>query len=633
MKDSGGSAGFTWRHAGLALGALGVVYGDIGTSPLYAMRECFGGHHPLAVTRGNVLGVLSLFIWSLILIVSVKYLVFVMRADNKGEGGILALMSLAFPERRGLGIAMSRTARVMVGLGLFGAALLYGDGMITPAMSVLGAVEGLNVLTPKLESWVVPITVAILAALFMAQSAGTAAVGRVFGPVMVAWFGVLGLLGLSGLVTNPGVLAALNPAYGLMFLVEGGWKVFPVLGSVFLAVTGGEALYADMGHFGRRPIRQAWFTLVLPALVLNYLGQGALLLSDPLAASNPFYNLAPKWALIPLVVLATAAAVIASQALITGVFSLTMQGIQLGYIPRLVVEHTSERERGQIYLPQVNAALAVACLGLVLEFRSTTNLAAAYGIGVTLTMAIDTVLFYFAARRLWGWKWWMAALVCVPALLIEQAFFGANALKITHGGWVPLVVGAGLFTLMVTWKRGRQLLGQRMRSSAIPVEKFIESVERRQPQRVEGTAVYMAGNSDGTPLALLHNLKHNKVLHRRIIFLTVGVDEDPRVPDADRVEIEKLTLGFWRVKARFGFFEEPNVPLVLALCEGQGLEFKETETTFFLSRETVLPSKKGGMALWRERVFALMARNAQSATAFFRLPANRVVELGMQVEI
>jgi KUP system potassium uptake protein len=633
MKETGGSAGFTWRHAGMALGALGVVYGDIGTSPLYAMRECFGGLHPLAVTRANVLGVLSLFIWSLILIVSVKYLVFVMRADNKGEGGILALMSLAFPERRGLGIGISRTGRVMVGLGLFGAALLYGDGMITPAMSVLGAVEGLNVLTPRLGDWVVPITVAILAGLFMAQSAGTAAVGRVFGPVMVAWFAVVGMLGLGSLSMSPGVLAALNPAHGLAFLVEGGWKVFPVLGSVFLAVTGGEALYADMGHFGRRPIRQAWFGLVLPSLVLNYLGQGALMLSDPGAASNPFYNLAPKWALIPLVVLATAAAVIASQALITGVFSLTMQGIQLGYIPRLVVEHTSERERGQIYLPQVNAALAAACLALVLEFRNTTNLAAAYGIGVTLTMAIDTVLFYFAARRMWRWTWWMGALVCVPALLIEQAFFGANALKITHGGWVPLVVGAGLFTLMVTWKRGRQLLGQRMRSSAIPADKFIESVERRQPPRVEGTAVYMAGNSDGTPLALLHNLKHNKVLHRRIVFLTVAVDEDPRVPDSERVEIEKLTLGFWRVKARFGFFEEPNVPLVLELCEKQGLEFRETETTFFLSRETVIPSKRGGMALWRERVFALMARNAQSATAFFRLPANRVVELGMQVEI
>jgi KUP system potassium uptake protein len=633
MKEAGGSAGFTWRHAGLALGALGVVYGDIGTSPLYAMRECFGGHHPLPVTPANVLGVLSLFIWSLILIVSVKYLVFVMRADNKGEGGILALMSLAFPERRALGIGLSRTGRVMVGLGLFGAALLYGDGMITPAMSVLGAVEGLNVLTPKLGTWVVPITVAILAGLFLAQSAGTGAVGRVFGPVMIVWFVVVGLLGAVWLARSPGVLAALNPWHGLRFLVEGGWKVFPVLGSVFLAVTGGEALYADMGHFGRRPIRQAWFALVLPALVLNYLGQGALMLSDPGAAANPFYNMAPKWALIPLVVLATAAAVIASQALITGVFSLTMQGIQLGYIPRLVVEHTSERERGQIYMPQVNLALAVACLALVLEFRSTTNLAAAYGIGVTLTMAIDTVLFYFAARRLWGWSWWMGALVCVPALVIEQAFFGANALKITHGGWVPLVVGAGLFTLMVTWKRGRQLLGQRMRSSAIPADKFIESVERRQPPRVEGTAVYMAGNSDGTPLALLHNLKHNKVLHRRIIFLTVGVDEDPRVPDEERVEIEKLTLGFWRVRARFGFFEEPNVPLVLGLCEKQGLEFKETETTFFLSRETVLPSKRGGMALWRERVFALMARNAQSATAFFRLPANRVVELGMQVEI
>lgn len=621
-----------WQLAGLTLGAIGVVYGDIGTSPLYAFRECFSGPHALEVTRGHVLGVLSLFIWSLILIVSVKYIVFVMRADNKGEGGILALLSLAFPEKRE-GDGPGMVAKVMVALGLFGAALLYGDGMITPAVSVLGAVEGLNLLTPRLAPWVVPATVLILTGLFMAQRVGTGAVGRVFGPVMILWFAVLTALGVRGLVKDFGVLAAFNPWHAVQFFAEGRWHVFPVLGSVFLAVTGGEALYADMGHFGRRPIRIAWFSLVLPALLLNYLGQGALLLTDPGAAENPFYNLAPKWALIPLVGLATAAAVIASQALITGAFSLTMQGIQLGYIPRLAIEHTSERERGQIYMPQVNMGLAVACLALVLGFKTSSNLAAAYGIAVTLTMAIVTLLFFFAARRLWGWTWWAAALVSGPALVVELAFFGANALKIADGGWFPLAIGFALFTLMVTWKRGRQLLWKRMRSSSIPADKFIESIERRQPSRVDGTAVYMAGSSDGTPLALLHNLKHNKVLHKRIVFLTIAVDEDPRVSNEHRIEIEKMSLGFWRVRARFGFFEDPNVPLVLSLCEKEGLEFRENETTFFLSRETVIPAKEGGMALWREHLFAVMARNAQSATAFFRLPANRVVELGMQVEI
>ena len=622
-----------WRLAGLTLAALGVVYGDIGTSPLYALRECFDGVHALPVTPGSVLGVLSLFVWSLLLIVSIKYIMFVMRADNKGEGGILALLSLAFPEKRGMDDGKAWIPKVMVALGLFGAALLYGDGMITPAVSVLGAVEGLNVLTPKLKDAVVPITLVILTGLFMAQRAGTGAVGRVFGPIMIVWFAVISVLGVRGILREPAVLSALNPWHAVQFLAEGRWKVFPILGSVFLVVTGGEALYADMGHFGRRPIRMAWFSMVLPALILNYLGQGALLLHDPSLAQNPFYNLAPKWALIPLVALATAAAVIASQALISGAFSLTMQGIQLGYIPRLAIEHTSERERGQIYLPQVNMALAIACLGLVLEFRSSSNLAAAYGIAVTLTMGITTLLFHFAARRLWNWPWWLSAIVCIPAFVIEMAFFGANALKIAHGGWFPLVVGVALFTLMATWKRGRQLLWQRVRSSSIPADKFIESIERRQPSRVDGTAVYMAGNSDGTPLALLHNLKHNKVLHRRIVFLTIHVDEDPRVAAEERVEIEKLPHGFWRVRARFGFFEDPDVPSVLAICAQKGLEFKETETTFFLSRETIIPARKAGMALWREHLFAVMARNAQSATAFFRLPANRVVELGMQVEI
>ncbi len=620
------------RLAALSTAALGVVFGDIGTSPLYALRECFDSPHAMSLTRDHVLGVLSLIFWALVLIVSIKYIALVMRADNKGEGGILALLSLAFPEKR-RAERTGRLSRVMVGLGLFGAALLYGDGMITPAVSVLGAVEGLKVIAPTLENWVVPATAVIIAVLFMAQRAGTGAVGKVFGPVMVVWFTVLSVLGVSGILREPGVLAALNPWYAVKFLLEGRWQVFPILGSVFLVVTGGEALYADMGHFGRRPIRIAWFTLVLPSLFLNYLGQGALLLTDPESVHNPFYNLAPKWALIPLVALATAAAVIASQALISGAFSLTMQGIQLGYIPRLVIEHTSERQRGQIYLPQVNLALAVACLGLVFGFQSSSNLAGAYGIGVIMTMGIDTLLFFFAARRLWNWPWWLASLVCVPILLVELSFFAANALKIPKGGWFALVVGLALFTLMLTWKRGRELLWRRIRSSSIPAEKFIESIERRQPARVDGTAVYMAGSPDGTPIALLHNLKHNKVLHRRVVFLTIQVDEDPRVPDDQRVEVEKLSLGFWRVRARFGFFEEPDVPMVLEMCAKLGLEFREHETTFFLSRETVIPARKPGMALWRERLFGLMSRNAQSATAFFGLPANRVVELGMQVEI
>jgi KUP system potassium uptake protein len=620
------------RLAALSTAALGVVFGDIGTSPLYALRECFDSPHAMSLTRDHVLGVLSLIFWALVLIVSIKYIALVMRADNKGEGGILALLSLAFPEKRGQERS-GRLSRFMVGLGLFGAALLYGDGMITPAVSVLGAVEGLKVIAPTLENWVVPVAAFIIAVLFLAQRAGTGAVGKVFGPVMVVWFIVLSVLGVSGILREPGVLAALNPWYAVKFLFEGRWEVFPILGSVFLVVTGGEALYADMGHFGRRPIRIAWFTLVLPSLFLNYLGQGALLLTDPESVHNPFYNLAPKWALIPLVALATAAAVIASQALISGAFSLTMQGIQLGYIPRLVIEHTSERQRGQIYLPQVNFALALACLGLVFGFQSSSNLAAAYGIGVIMTMGIDTLLFFFAARRLWKWPWWLASLVCVPILFVELSFFAANALKIPKGGWFALVVGLALFTLMLTWKRGRELLWRRIRSSSIPAEKFIESIERRQPLRVDGTAVYMAGSPDGTPIALLHNLKHNKVLHRRVVFLTIQVDEDPRVPDNERVEVEKLSQGFWRVRARFGFFEEPDVPMVLGLCAQLGLEFREIETTFFLSRETVIPARKPGMAIWRERLFSLMARNAQSATAFFGLPANRVVELGMQVEI
>ncbi len=621
-----------FRLAGLTLAVLGVVYGDIGTSPLYAMRECFSGPHGVHPTPGNILGVLSLIIWSLILIVSIKYIVFVLRMDNKGEGGVLALLSLAFPERRGDG-PLRRFPSMMTLLGLFGAALLYGDGMITPAITVLGAMEGLEVVTDRLTNFVIPLSVVVLVGLFAIQRAGTGLIGRLFGPIMVTWFATIAVLGVSGIIVNPGVMKAFSPHYAAEFFRINGWAGFVVLGSVVLVVTGGEALYADMGHFGVKPIRIAWFTLVLPALLLNYLGQGALLMDHPEAAVNPFYRLAPRWLVLPLVGLATGAAVIASQALISGAFSLTMQAIQLGYLPRLAIEHTNEKERGQIFIPQVNWALAVACVALVLGFRTSSNLAATYGIAVTLTMLVTTLLLFFAARRIWGWKVWQAGLLCSISFLIELPFFGSNALKIVHGGWFPIAVAALLFTLMTTWRRGRRILWERVKASALPTPQFLESMHRREMPRVKGTAVYLAGNPDGVPIALLHNLKHNKVLHERVVFLTILILEYPRADDDSRITVEELENGFWRVRANFGFMEEPNAPEVLRRCAEFGLKFREAETSYFLSRETIIPSSRSGMWSWRERLFAIMARNSQSATTFFQLPANRVVELGMQVEI
>ena len=634
-SETGTSHGGTparWHLAGLTLAALGVVYGDIGTSPLYTLKECFDGHHGVAVTPGNILGVVSLLIWSLILIVAVKYVGLILMADNRGEGGIFALLSLAFPERGHHG-EKPLGARVMIALGLFGAVMLYGDGMITPAISVLGAVEGLTVLQPRLESWVVPLSSIILAMLFLVQKAGTAAVGRVFGIVMIAWFTALAALGIPQLARHPEILSALNPFHGLGFLLSGGWTVFPVLGSVVLVITGGEALYADMGHFGRRPIRIAWFGLVFPALILNYLGQGALLLHNPGAAANPFFNLGPKWMLVPMIGLATAAAIIASQALISGAFSLTMQGMQLGYIPRMAIEHTSEQERGQVYMPQVNAALALSCLGLVVGFQTSSRLASAYGIAVTLTMTITTLLFLVAARRCWNWRWTTILGVGVPLLVLELSFLGANALKILHGGWFPLVIGVVLYATMRTWKQGREILGRKIVAVAVPIQTLIQSVQRREPTRVQGTAIYLSGNADGTPLALLHNLKLNKVLHERVILLTLQGVEAARVPDAERVDIEPLQEGFWRVRARFGFFEEPDIRKVLDLCTGRGLPIRIMETAFLLSRETIVLSDQSRFPKWRQLLFAILSRNAQSATAFFRLPASRVVELGMQMEL
>ena len=614
----------------LTVGALGVVYGDIGTSPLYAFKQCFAGEHPLSPTRDNVLGILSLILWSLLLIVSLKYLSVVLRATNRGEGGILALMALAFPRQEpGAG----RRRALLIGLGVFGAALLYGDGMITPAISVLSAVEGLDVATPALKSFIIPLTIIIVIGLFAAQRRGTGKVGAVFGPVMVVWFVVLSVLGVRGILRAPEVLWSLDPRWGLGFLARSGGEGFVVLGAVFLAVTGAEALYADVGHFGRRPIRLAWFNLVLPGLFLNYLGQGALVLHDPSAISNPFYYLAPHWALYLLVGLSTAATVIASQALISGAFSLTIQAIQLGYLPRMAVKHTSSLERGQIYMPHVNWALMVACIGLVLGFRSSDNMASAYGIAVTLTMLSTTILFYFASRRLWHWSAIRAAAVCSVFLVVETAFFAANLLKVLNGGWFPLAMGTIIFLLMATWKRGRQMLWTKLRPASMPLEQFLDDIEHsKRLQRVHGTALFMTANPEGTPIALLHNLKHNKVLHERNVILTIVTDEVPQVAADKRVFVERLAPTFYRIIAHYGFMEEPNVPELLAGAPLDGRPVVLENTTFFLSRETIVPKSSIAMARWRQWLFSVMSRNAQSAGSFYRIPPNRVVELGMQVE-
>lgn len=619
------------RLSVIALAALGVVYGDIGTSPLYALRSCFAGESAVAATHDNVLGILSLIFWALILIVSVKYLAFVMRADNRGEGGILALMALAFPERNKK--AISRTTWLLIACGVFGAALLYGDGLITPAISVLGAVEGLEVAAPGLKHYVVPLTVLILVGLFSVQRIGTGGVGRVFGWVMLVWFATLAILGVKQIVHAPEVLKCVNPVYAWQFFTDNGWKGFHLLGAVFLVLTGAEALYADMGHFGKKPIRLAWFGLVLPALFLNYLGQGALVLDNPDAASNPFYRLAPAWALYPLVALATAAAVIASQALISGSFSLTMQAVQLGYMPRVAIEHTSSSARGQIYIPWVNWGLMLACIGLVLGFRSSDNLAAAYGIAVVLTMIITTLLFYFTARRLWKWSLIPTAALCALFLCAELCFLGANLTKVAHGGWFPLTIGAIGFTLMATWKTGRARLRQRLINSLLPIEDFLKDVAESKPHRVPGTAIFLAGNPDGTPAALTHNFKHNKIIHKRVVLLTILIEEIPYVEKERRVAVADLGEGFFRVVGRYGFMEELDAQEILKLCKPHGLNFREMETTFFLSRETIIASERRGLSRWRKKLFALLSRNAQPANAYFRLPPNRVVELGLQVEI
>jgi KUP system potassium uptake protein len=616
------------RHLALfSVGALGVVYGDIGTSPLYALRECFHGPHAIAPTQSNVLGVLSLVFWSLLVVISVKYLGFVMRADNRGEGGILALTALARAHEKGKGVG-----RLLLLIGLFGAALLYGDGIITPAISVLSAVEGLSVATPALEHLVEPVTIVILIGLFLVQKKGTAGIGSVFGPIMFAWFVAIAAIGIAQIARVPAVLLAASPAYAVDFFVANRFHGFLVLGTVFLVVTGGEALYADMGHFGARPIRIVWFALVLPCLLACYFGQGALLLSSPAAASNPFYRMTPGWALYPMVALATAATVIASQAVISGAFSLTRQAVQLGFSPRLRIEHTSELQIGQIYVPTVNTALMLATIGIVLGFHSSSNLAAAYGVAVTTTMAITTILLVFVARENWGWSRAVAGGLSL-FLVVDLAFLGANIPKIPHGGWFPLVVAIGVITLMTTWRTGRAIVNQWLREHTLSFERFHGETRDEEIARVPGTAVFLTRAPEGVPPSLLHNLRHNHVLHSRVVLLTILTEPTPHVRERDRIETSDLGNGMYRIVLHFGFMEDPVIPPILARVTAPGLEISPPETTYFLGRETIFATKRPGMAMWRERLFAFMARTARSATLFFGLPPGRVVEMGAQVEI
>src|SRR5581483_10484747 len=580
-------------------------------------------------------GVLSLVFWALFLVVSVKYLAFVLRADNDGEGGILALMALVHPRHAGPEAKRRRRGVrtiVLISLGLFGAALLYGDGMITPAISVLSAMEGLELETPHLAPFVIPLTVGVLIGLFLLQRRGTTSVGKLFGPIMVVWFAVLAILGVRGILLEPQVLAALNPVHAVTLLAHNGIHGFLSLGAVVLAVTGAEALYADMGHFGRRPIRITWFSLVFPALVLNYFGQGALVLSDPTLRDNPFFHLAPAGLVLPLVVLATLATIIASQAIISGAFSLTMQAVQLGYSPRMEIRHTSEREIGQIYVPQVNWALMIATVALVLAFRSSSALAAAYGIAVTSTMLITTILFSVVARERWGWNAVLVEALVGVFLVIDLAFFAANLVKVLQGGWLPLVVAACIFVLMTTWRQGRRVLGERLRATSQPMERFLEDIQKRGPTRVRGNAVYMTGNPKVAPSALIKNLEHNRVLHFQIAMLSIQTEDVPHVPPENRVSMDPLGNGFYRVIARYGFLDEPNAVEVLTYLKEKGLNLPLEDTTFFLGRERLIASGRSGMPRWRERIFSFMARNAQQATAYFRIPPDRVIEVGSQVE-
>ena len=614
--------------AGLSLAAIGVVYGDIGTSPLYTLNTIFtGGLHPVPLNPENILGILSLIFWSLMIVVSFKYVAFIMRADNRGEGGIMALMVLALRKLEDNG----KTRAIVILLGIFGAALFYGDGIITPAISVLSAVEGLQIANPAFKTFVIPVTIVVLWALFIFQRKGTARVGALFGPIMCAWFGILAVLGMLSIVAEPRVLGALNPLHGIVFLIASPWIGFLALGGVVLALTGAEALYADMGHFGRYPIQLAWFGLVLPALVLNYFGQGALLMHNPKAIANPFYLLAPDWALYPLVILSTVATVIASQAVISGAFSMTRQAMQLGYSPRMETMQTSEHEIGQIYLPGINWTLMLAVMVLILGFRTSTSLAAAYGIAVTGTMAITSILAFIVVRKLWGWGWVRGGLLITFLLTIDLAFFSANVIKIEEGGWFPLVFGLGVFLLMTTWKRGRQLLRERLQRDALDLVPFAETMDSISVTRVAGTAVFLTANPDGVPHALLHNMKHNKVLHEQVVVLCVRILDIPHVVDEERIEHQALSNNFHRLIVQFGFKDEPDIPKALELGAQQGLPLDPMETSFFIGRETLIPKVGSDMPVWREKLFIAMYRNAGSAVSFFKIPPNSVVEMGTQV--
>jgi len=611
--------------------ALGVVFGDIGTSPLYAVKETFSPAHGMPLDDQSILGGLSTIFWSLMVVVSVKYVLLIMRADNRGEGGIMALLALA-----STAIKDNASWRVpLMLIGVFGASLFYGDAVLTPAISVLSAVEGLEVGTTAFKPYVVPIAVAVIIGLFIFQARGTAWVGRLFAPVMLVWFFAIGAAGLYGIWQYPRVLIALNPVYAIDFLIEHIGESFVVLGSVVLAVTGAEALYADMGHFGKRPVRFAWFCLVGPALALNYFGQGALLIMRPETVENPFFLLLPGWALYPMVGLATAATVIASQATISGAYSITKQAIQLGFLPRLTVVQTSARERGQIYIPGINWVLLAAVLGAVIGFGSSSRLASAYGVAVTATMMVDTLLTFFVIRFLWRYPLWLCLFATGFFFIVDVAFFSSTLLKVVDGGWFPLLIGSIVFTLMITWRQGRNILFNRLRASPVPLKPFLDSLFVEAPKRVPGTAVFLTATPEATPHALLHNLNHNKVLHERVVFLTAEVTEEPWVPFQDRVKITKLGNGCWRMNVRFGFMNEPDIAHTLELAGTMGLTFDMMTTSFFLSRETVVPveATPSGMAFWRERLFAMMARNAGNAADYFKLPANRVIELGTKVEI
>jgi KUP system potassium uptake protein len=620
---------FRRRLTTLALGAIGVVFGDIGTSPLYTMHETLGTHGSTPTTE-SVLGVLSLIFWSLIMVVSLKYVTFVMRADNKGEGGIMALMALAQRSMSG----SPRVRWILAAFGIFGASLFYGDGVITPAISVLGAVEGLKVAAPVLDKYVVWIALVILLGMFAVQRHGTHKVGKAFAPVMTLWFLVLAVLGVRQILTNPQVLYAVNPWHAVRFFITHGDTSFIALGGVVLALTGAEALYADMGHFGKKPIRLAWFFFVLPALLLNYFGQGALLLGNPAAISSPFYLMVPPSLLYPMIALSACAAVIASQAVISGAFSMTREAMSLGYSPRMAVVHTSREMSGQIFVPWVNKLLMVLVILAVLGFRSSDNLGAAYGIAVTGTMTMTTLLALVVARKRWNWNWPTVVLVGVLFLIIDLSFFGANLLKVAHGGWFPLVLGVVIFSVMTTWRRGRELVVREIKQSGLALQPFIENIAEHPPLRVPGTAVFLTANQQAVPHALLHNLKHNKVLHERNVLLTVEMLETPVADAEERIGITPLEDNFFGLELRFGFAEDPNIPFALSICSREGLSFDMMDTTFFLSRENIVADvRRPGMALWRDKLFAFLSRNAMPATAFFQIPGNRLIELGAQVEI